>query len=329
MKLVTLGGGPDGRLALADRLLTRVVEVADIAPTMQAALENWDEVESRLRIRSGELEAGTAEGIRAYEPDELLAVLPRAWQWLDGSAFKSHGDLMSIAFGMEPLPFDQPLMYQGLSDRFYPGSGDISFLDEADEIDFEAEFGIIVSAVPRGVSAVDAEQYIRLIVIINDWSLRAFGPAEMKRAFGFVQAKPPSATAPVAVTPDSLGEYWRDTRVHLDMEVTRNGETFGHANGGEMAFGFADLVAHAARTRDLVAGTIVGSGTVSNETFRTVGSSCIAERRMVELVDQGESSTPFMRFGDTVSMESHLPDGESVFGQLKQTVVHSPKRVRS
>jgi fumarylacetoacetate (FAA) hydrolase len=323
MKLVTVTGGKDGRLALVDRALERVVDVDDIAPTMQAALEAWDDVEPRLRQRSDELEAANAVGSRAYDPREMLAVLPRAWQWLDGSAFKSHGDLMSIAFGMEPLPFDQPLMYQGLSDRFYPGYSDVPFQDEADEIDFEAEFGVIVSAVPRGVTADEAEQYIRLIVIINDWSLRSFGPVEMKRAFGFLQAKPPSGTAPVAVTPDSLGEFWRDSRVHLDMEVARNGETFGHANGGAMAFGFADLVAHAARTRDLVAGTLIGSGTVSNESFRTVGSSCIAERRMVELVDGGAPATSFMRFGDTVRMESHFPDGESIFGRLEQTVVHA------
>ncbi len=321
MKLVSLNGGPDGRLALADRLLTRVTEITDIAPTMQVALERWDDIEPLLRDRAERLESGDVADARPYDPDELFAVLPRAWQWLDGSAFNSHGELMSMAFGIEPLPVDRPLMYQGVSDRFYPGRSDVSFLDEADEIDFEAEFGVIVSAVPRGVTAERAAKYIRLIVIINDWSLRALGPAEMKRSFGFIQAKPPSATAPVAVTPDALGKYWHASRVGLDMEVARNGTAFGHANGAAMAFGFADLVAHAARTRDLVAGTIIGSGTVSNETFRTVGSSCIAERRMIELIDDGASVTSFMRFGDTVTMESHLPDGESVFGRLEQTVV--------
>ncbi|MCU1482963.1 MAG: fumarylacetoacetate hydrolase [Subtercola sp.] len=322
MKLVTLAGGPDGRLALVDRALERVVEVADIAPTMQTALERWDEVEPALRGRAEALESGKAADIRSYDPTELLAVLPRAWQWLDGSAFTSHGDLMSIAFGIEPLPNDQPLMYQGMSDRFHPSHGEVSFVDEADDIDFEAEFGVIVSAVPRGVSAAEAEKHIRLVVIINDWSLRAFGPAEMKRSFGFVQAKPASSTAPVAVTPDELGEYWRGSRVHLDMEVARNGQPFGHANGGAMSWGFADLVAHAARTRDLVAGTILGSGTVSNDTYRTVGSSCITERRMVEFVDTGSATTEFMRFGDTVTMQAHLPGGGSVFGTLDQTVVH-------
>jgi fumarylacetoacetate (FAA) hydrolase len=249
--------------------------------------------------------------------------LPRSWQWLDGSAFESHGDLMSKVFGIDPPSRDHPLMYQGVSDTFYPATADVPFPSEADGIDFEGEYGVVVDAVPMGVSADEALRHIRLIVQINDWSLRAIAPIEMKTGFGWIQAKPPCSVAPVAVTPDELGSAWRGGRVALPLNVWWNGERFGSANGEAMGFGFHELVAHAARTRRLVPGTMIGSGTVSNDNFREVGSACIAERRGIELFDQGAASTPFMKFGDRVRMEATLPDGAPLFGAIDQKVVQA------
>jgi fumarylacetoacetate (FAA) hydrolase len=212
-------------------------------------------------------------------------------------------------------------MYQGVSDRFYPPVSDVPFVSTDDGIDFEGEFGVITDAVRINSGKAEAGGHIRLIVQINDWSLRKLAPAEMKTGFGWVQAKPPCGVAPVAVTPDELGPHWRDCRVDLPLNVKWNGRQFGAANGYAMGFGFDDLVAHAAYSRALVAGTIIGSGTVSNETYREVGSSCIAERRGIEIVDFGEAKTGYMAFGDTVSMEVRLPDGTPVFGELLETVV--------
>jgi fumarylacetoacetate (FAA) hydrolase len=214
-------------------------------------------------------------------------------------------------------------MYQGLSDRFLGPGDDVPIPDESMGIDFEGEFGVIVDAVPMGTSPEAASGHIKLVVQINDWSLRALAGAEMKTGFGWIHAKPACAMAPFAVTPDELGNAWRDGRVCLDLFVDWNGERFGAANGAPMAFGFHELVAHAARTRDLVPGTVIGSGTVSNANFREVGSSCIAERRGIELVDHGEARTPFMRFGDLVRMEAKFPEGGSPFGAIEQRVIQS------
>lgn len=322
MKLATIADGtPDGRLVVISRDLQRMAAADGIAPTMQAALERWNEVEAKLRGLSEELERG--EGT-PFDPAAACAPLPRAWQWLDGSAFQSHGDLMSTVFGIEKMPYDTtPLMYQGISDRFLAPGEEARFPSEADGIDFEGEFGVIVDGAPLGTDATAALAHIKLIVLINDWSLRAIAPIEMKTGFGWIQAKPACGMAPVAVTPDELGEHWRDGRVHLNLDVFWNGERFGAANGGAMAFSFADLVAHAARTRDLVAGTIIGSGTVSNEEYREVGSSCIAERRGIEMLDHGTAETAFMRFGDRVRMEASLPGGGSIFGAIDQKVVRA------
>jgi fumarylacetoacetate (FAA) hydrolase len=247
--------------------------------------------------------------------------MPRSWQWLDGSAFSQHGDLMQVAFNSPPIETDRPLMYQGLSDRFYGPTAPVPFVSEADGIDFEGEFGVIVDAVPMGTDAAAAAGHIRLIVQINDWSLRAIAPVEMKTGFGWVQAKPPCSMAPFAVTPDELGDAWRDGRVCADLLVDWNGNRFGAANGAPMGHGFHELVAHAALTRDLVAGTVIGSGTVSNANYREIGSSCIAERRGIEIVDEGAARTPFMAFGDRVRMEGRLPDGRSPFGVIEAKVV--------
>jgi fumarylacetoacetate (FAA) hydrolase len=322
MRLVTIANGTrDGELALVSRDNARMLVVPALASTLQDALERWTTVEDELLQLSVRLDARTAEGAEAFDPARALAPLPRAWQWLDGSAFESHGNLMSKVFGMDPVPRDRPLMYQGVSDNFYSATADIPFPSEADGIDFEGEYGVIVDEVPMGVSADQALSHIKLVVQINDWSLRALAPIEMKTGFGWVQAKPPCSVAPVAITPDELGSAWRDGRVVLPLNVWWNGEHFGAANGKEMGFGFHELVAHAARTRQLVAGTIIGSGTVSNEAFREVGSACIAERRGIELLDDGAARTPFMKFGDRVRMEASMPDGASLFGVIDQRVV--------
>ncbi|NIJ06755.1 fumarylacetoacetate (FAA) hydrolase [Sphingomonas vulcanisoli] len=322
MKLATVPDGTrDGALVIVARDLSRAVPAGDIAATVQDALDRWDAVQPALAARFAALEAGSADGAVPFDPATALAPLPRAWQWLDGSAFESHGDLMQAVFGLEPNPKGRPLMYQGMSDTFLAPTQDAAFPSEADGIDFEGEFGVIVDAVPLGVTAADAERHIRLVVQINDWSLRAIAPIEMKTGFGWIQAKPASSMAPVAVTPDELGAAWRDGRVDLPLVVDWNGVRFGTASGYPMAFSLPELVAHAARTRALCAGTIIGTGTVSNANFREVGSSCIAERRGIELLDEGAPRTPFMRFGDRVRMEARTTDDAPLFGAIDQSVV--------
>lgn len=230
---------------------------------------------------------------------------------------------MQEVFKLPPVPRERPLMYQGVSDKFYDGHEDIPFPTEEDWIDFEGEFGVVTDEVKMGTSAEFSLEHIRLIVLINDWSLRRLAPVEMKTGFGWIQAKPPCSVAPVAVTPDELGNCWANGRVSLPLNVWWNERKFGAANGKEMGFGFHELVAHAATTRTLVAGTIIGSGTVSNANFREVGSSCIAERRGIEIVDGGEAKTPYMNFGDRVRMEALLPDGTPLFGSIDQRVVRA------
>ncbi|MDE1915336.1 MAG: fumarylacetoacetate hydrolase family protein [Sphingomonadales bacterium] len=281
--------------------------------TLQQAMEQWEMVAPALAAITAFPEVLDLTG--------LAAPLPRAWQWLDGSAFASHGALMDKALGIEPEKTGMPLMYQGVSDRFYGPYEDVRFPEEALGIDFEGEFGVIVDAVPMGVTPAQAMKHIRLIVLINDWSLRKLAGPEMKTGFGWVQAKPHCSMAPFAITPDELGAAWQDGRVCLDLLVDWNGKRFGAANGAPMGFGFHELVAHAARTRDLVAGTVIGSGTVSNETYREVGSSCIAERRGIEIVDEGAPRTDFMRFGDRVRMEAVTTAGYAPFGILEQKVI--------
>jgi fumarylacetoacetate (FAA) hydrolase len=319
MKFATLPNGkPDGRLHLVSRDLSRCAP-ARAAETLQAALESWAALEPKLKA---EYEALNAGGGEPFDPSVALAPMPRAWQWLDGSAFESHSDLMDKVFGMEKKERNpKPYMYQGVSDTFYPPQAEAPFVSTDDGIDFEGEFGVITDATPINAGKAAAARHIRLIVQINDWSLRKLAPIEMKTGFGWVQAKPPCGMAPVAVTPDELGAHWRDCRVDLPLNVRWNGKPFGAANGYAMRFGFDDLVAHAAYSRVLVAGTVIGSGTVSNEAYREVGSSCIAERRGIEMVDEGAPKTDYMAFGDTVTMEVNLPDGTPVFGKLHQTVI--------
>ena len=318
MKLATLPDGtPDGRLHVVSRDLSRAAP-ADGVATLQALMENWSALTLDLEAQYSALNAGQGQ---AFDPGSALAPLPRAWQWLDGSAYESHGELMQKVFKLDPVPKGRPLMYQGLSDRFLSPTADVRLPSEADGIDFEGELGIICDAVPMGTDAETARGHIRLLVQINDWSLRTIAPVEMKTGFGWVQAKPACAMAPVAVTPDELGSAWRDARVDLPLLVDLNGARFGAAEGYHMAYGFDELVAHAARTRDLVAGTVIGSGTVSNENFRDIGSSCIAERRGIELLDHGAPVTPYMAFGDRVRMECRDRQGASVFGAIDQVLV--------
>lgn len=318
MKLATLADGtPDGRLHLVSRDHARCAP-ALAAPTLQAALEQWEELEAALTAEYATLNLG---GGSPFEPGHAMAPLPRAWQWLDGSAYESHGALMQRVFKLPPVDNGgRPLMYQGMSDRFLGPCEDVRLPTEEDGIDFEGEFGIITDAVRMGTEPVEARRHIRLVVQINDWSLRKLAPIEMKTGFGWIQAKPASAMAPVAVTPDELGACWRDVRVALPLLIDWNGARFGAASGHAMSVGFDELVAHAAYSRDLVAGTVIGSGTVSNDNYREVGSSCIAERRAIELIDLGEPKTGFMRFGDRVRMEARLPDGAPLFGAIDQKV---------
>jgi fumarylacetoacetate (FAA) hydrolase len=290
-------------------------------PSLLAALTSWQAAEPALRVLDARLAAGEGAPLEA---DELRAPLPRSWQWLDGSAFTTHAELMSVAFARERTDAARPLMYQGLSDRFHGPGEAVPFGDERQGIDFEGEFGVVVDAVPMGTGPAAALGHIRLLVQINDWSLRALAPLEMKTGFGFVPATPACSMAPFAVTPDTLGAAWHDGRIALELVIDWNGQRFGRANGREMAYGFHELVAHAAATRDLVAGTIIGSGTVANADHACVGSSCIAERRAIEMIAGGAAVTPFMSFGDRIRMEARAADGSAPFGIIDQMVVKSP-----
>ncbi len=311
-------GSRDGRLVIVSRDHARYLP-GPVA-TLQQLLEEWpsrmeavNEIAALLEDRAGE----------ALDVEALLAPLPRAWQWLDGSAFTSHGALMQRAFKMPPIESDLPLMYQGLSHTFLSAREDVRLPSEAHGIDFEGEFGIITDDVPMGVTAQEAMGHIKLVVQINDWSLRTFAASEMKTGFGWIQAKPACSIAPIAVTPDELGDAWHDGRVCLPLHVQWNGKDFGSPNGREMAFGFHELIAHAALTRSLPAGTIIGSGTVSNDDYATLGSTCVSERRGIEMIEHGAPQTGFLRFGDRVRMEAVGPAGEPLFGPLDQQVVHA------
>ena len=327
MRLATRDNGTrDGELVVVSADATRFLVPGAEWPNMLAAIEAWQESEPVLRSLADRFSAGEGEPL---DSAVLRAPLPRTWQWLDGSAFQSHADLMQVAFGTERIEHDKPLMYQGMSDRFYGPFDEVPFRSEADGIDFEGEFGVIVDAVAMGTSAAQAMRHIRLVVQINDWSLRALAVPEMKTGFGWIQAKPACSMAPFAVTPGELGNAWRDGRVGLDLLVDWNGRRFGAANGREMAFGFHELVAHAAATRDLAAGTVIGSGTVANADYAEVGSSCISERRAIEIIADGKPSTEFMRFGDRCRMEARTADGRAIFGTIDQQVSRAPLRAAS
>lgn len=322
MKLATRAvDNRDGRLLVVSRDLSQTVE-AKAASTMQEALERWSEAEEDLRAQYDALNAGRERGAVAFDPASLAAALPRAYQFLDASAFLAHNHILADAWGyVRRSEADPPLIYQGLSDHIYSAHADIPFRSEDDDIDFEAEFAAMVDKTPLGVGPGAALGHVKLIVILNDWSLRAFGPSEMKGGFGFLRAKPPSSMSGIAVTPDELGGAWRNGRVGLPLRIRRGDDAFGEPHGAEMSYGFGDLIAHAATTRDLCAATLIGSGTVSNLDAAKVGSGCIAERKALDALEGGRPSTSYLRFGERVRLEAVDSAGQSVFGILDQQVV--------
>lgn len=324
MKLATLrDGSRDGQLLVVSRDLKHAVLATDIAPNLLTALESWSTVTPALEALSAALNEGRAPGAFALDTARLAAPLPRTWQWLDGSAFHSHGALMDKVFNLPPIEgrLTRPLMYQGGSDDLLGACQDLPFPAEKDGIDFEAEVAVIVDRVPLATPASQALEHVKLIMLANDASLRVLAPVEMKTGFGWIQAKPSTSFSPVAVTPDELGPAWRHGRVCLPVHVYWNGQEFGHPDAAAMGFGFHELVAHAAYSRNLSAGTIIGSGTISNESYRTVGSACIAERRGIEMVDHGAARTAYMKFGDRVRIEMLDAQGASIFGAIDQQVV--------
>ena len=321
MKLASLKSGRDGKLIVVSRDLTKATDALHIAPTLQAALDNWKTIKPKLEQLSKDLEAGKAKAF-PFNPEQCSSPLPRAYQWADGSAYVNHVELVRKARGVEmPASFwEDPLMYQGGSDSFLAPCEDIVMEKEEWGIDFEAEVAVITDNVPMGVPAGDAESHIQLLMLVNDVSLRVVAQAELQKGFGFLQSKPSTAFSPVAVTPDELGGAWKGCKVHLPILTLYNGKPYGRPDAGtDMVFNFAQLVAHAAKTRPLCAGSIIGSGTVSNKD-KSKGFSCIVEQRMIEKIEQGESKTPFMKFGDTVRIEMLDAGGKSVFGAIDQTV---------
>jgi fumarylacetoacetate (FAA) hydrolase len=321
MKLASkMGTGPDARLLIVGRDLTNCVE-AEAAPTLQYALDNWSVVQPGLVEQYAALNSGRASGATPVDLASLGAAMPRSFQFLDASAFLSHNYILAEAWGFERRStLAPPLMYQGLSDRFHPPHGSVPFRSMDDEIDFEVEFAVLTDRVPLGVSADEAIGHIKLIVLLNDWSLRAFGPSEMKSGFGFIQAKPPSSMSAFAVTSDELGEAWHNCRVCLPVHVYRNGKLFGEPSGAEMSFGFHDLIVHAATTRELCAGTVIGSGTVSNANYKVVGSGCIAEKRAIDRLSSAGEPTPYLKFNEVLKIEAFDPAGRSLFGAMDQMV---------
>jgi fumarylacetoacetate (FAA) hydrolase len=335
MKLASLKHGRDGRLVVVSKDLTRATDAFIIVPTLQAALDDWRRCGPALADLAEQLEHGSVPSFRFHEHD-CAAPLPRAFQWLDGSAYVNHVELVRKARGaaMPDSFWTDPLMYQGGSDSFLGPREPIALTDEGWGIDFEAEVAVVTGDVPMGVSRSEAAAAIRLVVLVNDVSLRNLIPAELGKGFGFLQSKPSSALSPVAVTPDELGEAWDGSKLHLPLVSYLNGEPFGRPDAGaDMTFDFPTLIAHAARTRPLGAGTIIGSGTVSNKDTDGspgkpvadggTGYSCIAEQRTVETIRFGEARTPFLVFGDSVRIEMKQ-DGRSVFGAIDQMVERYP-----
>jgi fumarylacetoacetate (FAA) hydrolase len=333
MKFATLkAGGRDGTLVVVSRDLARYQTVGGVAPTLQKALDEWDAVRPELEAVYDALNHGAARHAMPFEPRACHSPLPRAYQWADGSAYVNHIELVRKARNAEMPPelWTDPLMYQGGSDSFAGPRDPVLACDEAWGIDFEAEVAVITGDVPIGASPQQCAQQIRLLMLVNDVSLRNLIPGELAKGFGFLQSKPASAFSPVAVTPDELGQAWHGARVHLPLSVELNGAQFGKPDAGvDMIFDFGQLIAHVAKTRELEAGSIVGSGTVSNKQGGLFGSSvanggvgyaCIAELRMYETIEGGKPVTPFMCFGDRVRMEMLDANGASIFGAIDQVV---------
>ncbi len=333
MKLASLKHGRDGKLIIVSKDLSRACDASDIAPTLQAAIDDWAAIQPQLAARAEALEQGGVPAF-AFDPATCAAPLPRAYQWADGSAYVNHVQLVRQARGADmPEEFwTDPLMYQGGSDGFLGPREDIPLSDEAWGCDLEAELAVILTDVPQGVTPDQAGGYICLFALVNDVSLRNLIPAELAKGFGFFQSKPASALSPVVVTSDELGPTWDGGRLHLPMLSFVNGKPLGKPNAGhDMTFDFPTLIAHAAKTRTLGAGSVIGSGTISNRGSDGgpglpvdqggVGYSCLAEQRVVETILHGGPTTPFLRFGDRVSVEMLNLKGQSIFGRIEQTVV--------
>jgi fumarylacetoacetate (FAA) hydrolase len=323
MKLASLkAGGRDGSLIVVDRQLERYVEAAGIATSLQQALDDWDSTAPRLNALSRALNAGERDDAVALDFTALASPLPRAYEFVDGSAYLPHVERVRKARGAEvPESFyEDPLMYQAVSAGFLGPRDAVPVPSEDYGIDFEAEVIVVTDDVPMAVSAERAASHIQLIGLVNDVSLRNLIPGELAKGFGFLQSKPRSALSPVLVTPDELGDAWRDTVVHLPLRSQLNGNWFGEPDAGtDMQFNFAQLVAHAARTRPLAAGTIVGSGTIANQDT-SVGASCLAEKRMLEIIETGKPATPFMKFGDSILIDMVDEGGDSIFGAIEQVI---------
>lgn len=321
MKLASINQGRDGQLVVVDNQMQRYVSATEIAPTLQTALDNWDNCKEPLAALYLQLENGEIDS-QAFNSEICASPLPRAFQWADGSAYVNHVELVRKARNAEmPSSFwTDPLMYQGGSDSFLGPREDIAVADEAWGVDFEAEVAVIVGDVPMGISSSEATKYIQLVMLVNDVSLRNLIPGELGKGFGFFHAKPSSAFSPVAVTPDVLGSAWDGAKLHLPLRAILNGDLVGEPNAGvDMTFDFGQLIAHAAKTRPLCAGTIVGSGTVSN-LDRSKGSCCLAEVRMLETIANGSATTEFMSFGDRIQIDMLDDNGQSIFGEIDQKV---------
>ena len=324
MKLATINDGSrDGQLIVVSRDLTRAIKVSDIAETMQAALDQWIVIEPKLDAVYQQLnnDENLADSV-PFDANGVESPLPRAYQWADGSAYVNHVELVRKARGatMPENFWTDPLMYQGGSDGFLAPCANIVAGSTEWGIDFEGEIGVVLTDVPYGISAAQAEKTIALVMLINDVSLRNLIPNELGKGFGFFQSKPASAFSPVAVTIDELGTAWHEGKVHLPLVSHMNGKLFGQPNAGvDMTFNFPQLIAHAAKTRTLAAGAIIGSGTVSN-VDRSAGGSCIAEKRMLEIIDAGEAKTPYMQYGDRIRIEMFDDDNNSIFGAIDQQV---------
>jgi fumarylacetoacetate (FAA) hydrolase len=323
MKLGSIKDGRDGQLVVVRDDLEAYVPVPHICATMQQALDNWSKVEPKLRDISAKLNNNEIPNAKGFDDSKMASPLPRAYQIADGSAYLNHVELVRKARGAEMPPefLHDPLMYQAVSDTILAPHDDIPIASEEYGIDFEAEVAVIVDDTPMGVSPKDALSHIKLVMIMNDVSLRGLIPNELGKGFGFFNSKPPSAFSPVAVTPDSLGAAWKDGKLHLPLVSVLNGVEVGRPNAGvDMQFDFGQLIAHAARTRPLCAGAIIGSGTISNFD-RSAGISCLAEIRMIEKIETGEFKTPFMKFGDHIKIEMQDEKGRSIFGTIDQKIV--------
>jgi len=323
MKLATLRNGTrDGQLIIVSPDLTTAIDASAIAPNLRSALDNWAIIEPELQTLSSRLASGQTTGTFAFNPKNTMPPLPRSHQFVDASAFLNHGDIMEQAYNLTVKKTPGiPILVPRQGDDFRGPCDNYEFPDENDQCDFEGEFAVITDDVPMGASPEQAHSHIRLVTIINDVSMRAHLFRELQMGFGLIHAKPATIFAPVAVTPDELGPAWRDGRVHLDMRVERNGECFGHPNGGEMDWSFGQILSHLAYNRRLGAGLVLGSGSVSNRDYRSVGSACLAERRAIEVIDHGTSITEFIRYGESLRFEVLDAQGASVFGAINARFV--------